>query len=273
MKTLHRRGADALDRRCGSCQAPDPHADRHPGGGAVGCLPAGRRFTSTDDRGHRTEVGGGYRSVSRSSMGKQGIRLPGGPMLGCVTDRSARIWVRTPGPARVEVDGGGWTRRGTDLRHCAKNTAVAETSADRDYTALLDLGGLDPATDLHLRRAGRWSERTSRGRNQVFVRSPSPWHQNHSSPWASAVAPATTHPRSSCGTSSPPVSPTPSCFLATTSTTICPKDRTKQRVHYYRRQIRPEFKRLTAVDQHLRHLRRPRPGQKRRGRRPRSVFT
>jgi len=34
---------------------------------------------------------------------KNKLALFGGPMLGCLTDTSARIWVRTPGPAKVQA--------------------------------------------------------------------------------------------------------------------------------------------------------------------------
>ncbi len=34
---------------------------------------------------------------------KHKLSLFGGPMLGCVTDHSARFWVRTPGAATVQV--------------------------------------------------------------------------------------------------------------------------------------------------------------------------
>jgi hypothetical protein len=36
---------------------------------------------------------------------KWNVKLFGGPILGCVTDESARVWVRTPGLANVQVIG------------------------------------------------------------------------------------------------------------------------------------------------------------------------
>ena len=39
---------------------------------------------------------------------KWNAKLCGGPILGCVTDESTKIWVRTPGPASVQVMGEGF---------------------------------------------------------------------------------------------------------------------------------------------------------------------
>ena len=39
---------------------------------------------------------------------KWNVKLFGGPILGCVTDESTKIWVRTPGSASVQVVGGGF---------------------------------------------------------------------------------------------------------------------------------------------------------------------
>ena len=41
-------------------------------------------------------------------VGKWNVKLFGGPILGCVTDESTKIWVRTPGPASVQVMGEGF---------------------------------------------------------------------------------------------------------------------------------------------------------------------
>ena len=39
---------------------------------------------------------------------KWNVKLFGGPILGCVTDESTKIWVRTPGSASGQVVGGGF---------------------------------------------------------------------------------------------------------------------------------------------------------------------
>ena len=63
------------------------------------------------------------------------VKLFGGPIVGCVTDSSAKIWLRTPGAAKVQVVGEGL------------KSAAIETSVEKDYTGILDLGGLKASTD------------------------------------------------------------------------------------------------------------------------------
>jgi alkaline phosphatase D len=57
-----------------------------------------------------------------------------GPMVGAVTDSSASFWVRTVGPAEVQVKIGDRTSR------------VVKTSEETDFTAVAKLDGLKPAT-------------------------------------------------------------------------------------------------------------------------------
>ncbi|MEX1224316.1 MAG: alkaline phosphatase D family protein [Pirellulales bacterium] len=69
-------------------------------------------------------------------IAKHDLRLFGGPMLGSVTPTSAKVWVRTPKPARVQavVEGSG-------------RSPVVETQAESDYTAVLEIDGLKPWTE------------------------------------------------------------------------------------------------------------------------------
>ncbi len=60
-----------------------------------------------------------------------------GPMLGAVTDTSARIWIRTAVPTPFQV-----VATAAGERH----TATAATAADRDYTGTATLKGLSPDT-------------------------------------------------------------------------------------------------------------------------------
>ena len=71
---------------------------------------------------------------------KHPVALVHGPMLGCVTDTSAKFWVRTVAEARVQVTV--FTAQGAEA---AKSPAV-KTSADRDFTAIAEVKGLKPDT-------------------------------------------------------------------------------------------------------------------------------
>jgi alkaline phosphatase D len=69
-------------------------------------------------------------------------RLPvQGPMVGSVTDSSARIWLRTAVPAEVKI-----TCRPADGDEQAI-AATAETSPESDFTAVILLEGLKPEQD------------------------------------------------------------------------------------------------------------------------------
>ena len=164
-------------------------------------------------------------------------------MLGCVTESSARVWVRTAGPARVEVVvEGGAIKAPTSA--AARNSAVTQTSADRDYTALLDLGGLAPSTSY------TYDVLVD---GQSAFKGPKPSFRTF--PTAGSKTRLTVG-FGGCARYNPPkefmwdviASRKPDAFLFLGDNVYhdLPEDRTKQRVHYYRRQIRPEFRRLTA---------------------------
>lgn len=67
-----------------------------------------------------------------------------GPMLGCVTDRSAKLWVRTPGEAPIQAV----LSTAKDLAASIKSSA-ASTRADRDFTAVVEVEGLRPDTQYY----------------------------------------------------------------------------------------------------------------------------
>ncbi len=73
-------------------------------------------------------------------------RLIHGPMLGCVTDRSAAFWVRTAAEVPVQVVVG----ERADLASAGLSSAIKSptvfTEAQRDYTAVAEVVGLKPAT-------------------------------------------------------------------------------------------------------------------------------
>ncbi len=70
-----------------------------------------------------------------AEFGGDRIRLVHGPMLGAVTDSSASIWVRTANPASVSVKIGD------------REFGPVKTSAASDHTAVVGLDGLEAATE------------------------------------------------------------------------------------------------------------------------------
>lgn len=66
---------------------------------------------------------------------KHDLRLFNGPMLGDIKPRSAKFWVRTAGPAAVQVHVG------------EQHSEVVETGAVEDFTAVMTVDGLEPFTE------------------------------------------------------------------------------------------------------------------------------
>lgn len=67
-------------------------------------------------------------------VNKHDLQLFNGPMLGTVTDTSARFWVRTAGPATFRIQVG-------------RQSKVVKTSAETDFTGIATVEGLVPSTD------------------------------------------------------------------------------------------------------------------------------
>ncbi len=66
---------------------------------------------------------------------KHELQLFNGPMIGCVSSESVRIWVRTAAAASFQVTCG------------SLKSAVVETTAESDFTGVATLEGLRPFTD------------------------------------------------------------------------------------------------------------------------------
>jgi len=69
------------------------------------------------------------------------IQLIHGPMLGCLTDTSAKFWVRTVDEVLVQV----LVSKSKDLSGPIKST-LTSTSSKVDYTAVVEIKGLKPGT-------------------------------------------------------------------------------------------------------------------------------
>ncbi len=168
---------------------------------------------------------------------KHGLLLFGGPMLGCVTDHSARFWVRTPGAATVQVV----VAKDRKLTDPLKSNPV-KTGKDADFTALLDIDNLDPLATYYydVLVDGRsamtpqlpcfrtFPAKGQKAKFDVGFGGGARYVPKYERMWDTI---ASFHPAAFL-------------FLGDNLYIDLPKSRTKQRVHYYRRQLRPEFRRF-----------------------------
>jgi alkaline phosphatase D len=72
---------------------------------------------------------------------KYAVELLHGPMLGCVTESSAKFWVRTANEVPVEI-----VVRGAGTDDSFRRQANGKTSSNRDFTAVLAVEDLKPGT-------------------------------------------------------------------------------------------------------------------------------
>jgi alkaline phosphatase D len=160
-----------------------------------------------------------------------------GPLLGAVTDTQAQVWVRTPSTASLQVvmqpDGGKAVHR----------SAMVQTQADRDFTAVARVEGLQPDTAytyrLHIdgrEQPDQWTFRTfpAAGEAASFeigfgaCAGYTPWRERIWQRIASHNFPAF-------------------MLLGDNVYIDRPERPALQRYCYYRRQSRPEFRALTAT--------------------------
>ena len=77
-------------------------------------------------------------------VAERGIQLIHGPMLGCVTDTSASFWIRTAKESQVDVK-----LSSADSIGSGSASGSALTNRTKDYTAVVKIEGLRPATEYH----------------------------------------------------------------------------------------------------------------------------
>lgn len=75
---------------------------------------------------------------------KRGIELIHGPMLGCVTDSSAKLWVRTADEVAVQMV----LSKSKEMSRPIRSGTVF-TDAEHDYTAVAEVERLEPDTVYH----------------------------------------------------------------------------------------------------------------------------
>ncbi|MEO2005238.1 MAG: PhoD-like phosphatase N-terminal domain-containing protein, partial [Candidatus Poribacteria bacterium] len=173
----------------------------------------------------------------RALMKGHATPLLHGPMLGSVTEDSARVWVRTAREATVSVEW--WALAAVEA---SSESASASTRVDMDYTARVDIQGLAP--------------------NTAYMYSVSVDGAFAAGPWTFRTFPPTDRPaRFSVGFGggggytpenervwNTIASHSPSAFLLLGDNVYIdvPRHPTVQRAFYYRRQARPEFRNFTA---------------------------
>jgi alkaline phosphatase D len=168
---------------------------------------------------------------------KHAVELLNGPMLGCVTDTSAKFWVRTANEVLVQV----LVSNSENMDSPIKST-VAKTKRGRDFTAVLTVRDLKPDTRYHYellvdgrRQLKRRSFRTfpvsgTKAQLQIGFGGGAGYNPQHERMWNTIVA----HE--------------PIAFLLLGDNVYIdnPTRPAVQRYCYYRRQCRPEFRDFTA---------------------------
>jgi alkaline phosphatase D len=170
----------------------------------------------------------------KAQIAKHNIKLFGGPVLGCVTDTSAKIWVRTPALASVQV---------LAAKAGVKSKIVKTTKAS-DLTAILELTGLKPATqyqyDVLVDGKGVLGAklpcfRTAPAKGQkakfsVGFGGGARYNHKYEHIWDTIAS----------------YKPDAFLFLGDNIYADMPQLRNMQRLYYYRRQLRPEYRRMSA---------------------------
>jgi alkaline phosphatase D len=168
---------------------------------------------------------------------KHTVELLHGPMLGCVTDSTAKFWVRTANEVPVQV-----------LVSSSQNTSspikssVTKTNKNRDFTIVIAVQGLKPDTRYYYellvngrKQPKRWSFRTFPARAmktkfQIGFGGGAGYTPQYERMWNTIVA----------------QKPLAFLFLGDNVYIDNPTRPDVQRYCYYRRQSRPEFRNLVA---------------------------
>ncbi|MHC4203836.1 MAG: alkaline phosphatase D family protein [Planctomycetota bacterium] len=94
---------------------------------------------------------------------KYAVELLHGPMLGCVTDSSAKFWVRTANEVTVEV-----VVKSARTGDSYQKRSTGKTSSKRDFTAVLAIEGLKPGTLYEYEIRINGGPKTGGGRFRTF---------------------------------------------------------------------------------------------------------
>ncbi|MCX7045900.1 MAG: alkaline phosphatase D family protein [Candidatus Sumerlaeota bacterium] len=175
----------------------------------------------------------------QAAIRKHDLRLMCGPMLGVVTESSARFWARTWGEAEMQVI------VGTDAKlEGAIKSKPVKTRKDNDFTAVAEIAGLKPFTtytyDVLVNgqtalKGERPTFRTFPAKSQkvkfdVGFGGGAQYIPANEGVWATIAAGR----------------PLAFLFLGDNVYIDLPERRDVQRVYYYQRQLRSEYRRMCA---------------------------
>ena len=175
----------------------------------------------------------------KAQIAKHKIELFGGPMVGCVTDTSAKFWVRTPKEASVEIS----IAKACEGAAAAGPKAVKSTKAS-DLTAIVEVTGLKPNTEYEYDVIVDEKSVIS-GKRPMFRTYPAKGQKAKFSVGFGGGA-RYNHKYEHIWDSIASFKPAAFLFLGDNIYSDVPKLRNVQRLYYYRRQLRPEYRRLTA---------------------------
>ena len=175
----------------------------------------------------------------KALVAKHKLTLFGGPVLGCLGPTSVKVWLRTPAEARVQVAVG----TGAKLAD-AVMSAPAQTTKARDLTAVLSVEGLKPFTeytyDVLVDGRGvleaplpRFRTAPAKGQKARFD-------------VAFGGGARYNHPKEGIWDTIASHKPAAFLFLGDNVYIDVRTHSGKQRRYYYRRQLRPEYRRMSA---------------------------
>jgi len=169
---------------------------------------------------------------------KHELKLFGGPMLGQMTGTSVTIWLRTAKPAEVRID-----VAAAEQPEATVTSARTKTTKDHDMVGKLPITGLTPQTSYtyQVYVAGEavfneqptfttYPARHEPGRSTIVFSACSRYIPSNEGIWNLISK------------------QNPDAFLTLGDNVYidAPRRYGKQRLHYYRRQLRPEYRAMTA---------------------------
>ena len=175
---------------------------------------------------------------------KHNLQLFGGPMLGQLTHEGVAVWLRTAKEAEVEIHA--WPKDSDPNEGNTSNSESIKTNADVDFAAVLQLSGLKPSTTYNYR--------------VVIDGKPAPVVEKAKYQFTTTAAPGGggkvriafgggaryNPPKEKIWDTVASFDPHGFLFLGDNLYIDLPERRDIQRLYYYRRQLRPEFRRLVA---------------------------
>ncbi|MDP6635773.1 MAG: alkaline phosphatase D family protein [Phycisphaerae bacterium] len=175
----------------------------------------------------------------KAQIVKHKIKLFGGPMLGCVTDTCAKFWVRTPVEASIQVI----VKIPGDSVPGVKSKVVKTTKAC-DLTGIAEVSGLKPNSEYEYDVIVD-GKSVIGAKRPVFRTYPSKGEKAKFSVGFGGGArynPKYEHIWDTIAS----FKPIAFLFLGDNIYSDVPEERNTQRLYYYRRQLRPEFRRMTG---------------------------